>query len=99
MLVRAAVDRGSRDNVTVVIVDLSPASPEELAAEAQQAEVRVQASVGSLELRICGRRGGAWWHMWQGEMQCREVPMKMQCGQVGEMYKGEPGSCCKVLEV
>ena len=40
VLTRAAVDRGSRDNVTVVIVDLSPMTAEEAAAEAQLAEVR-----------------------------------------------------------
>lgn len=28
VLTRAAVDRGSRDNVTVVVVDLSPGGPE-----------------------------------------------------------------------
>jgi serine/threonine protein phosphatase PrpC len=33
VLTRAAVDRGSRDNVTVVIVDLSPVTVEELEAE------------------------------------------------------------------
>eukprot|EP00887_Chlorella_sp_A99_P007208 scaffold2.g7208.t1 len=36
VLTRAAVDRGSRDNVTVVIVDLSPATEAELAAEAAE---------------------------------------------------------------
>ena len=36
VLTRAAVDRGSRDNVTVVIVDLSPATEAELAAEAEE---------------------------------------------------------------
>ncbi|KAL6774179.1 hypothetical protein ACKKBG_A24055 [Auxenochlorella protothecoides x Auxenochlorella symbiontica] len=38
VLTRAAVDRGSRDNVTVVVVDLSSASPEEAVAEAASAE-------------------------------------------------------------
>ena len=33
VLTRAAVDRGSRDNVTVVIVDLSPMTAAEVAAE------------------------------------------------------------------
>lgn len=37
VLTRAAVDRGSRDNVTVVVVDLSSASPEEAVAEAASA--------------------------------------------------------------
>ncbi|KAL4855612.1 putative protein phosphatase 2C 8 [Chlorella vulgaris] len=38
VLTRAAVDRGSRDNVTVVIVDLSPMTAAELEAEAQLSE-------------------------------------------------------------
>jgi hypothetical protein len=38
VLTRAAVDRGSRDNVTVVIVDLSPMTPEEMEAEARLTE-------------------------------------------------------------
>lgn len=45
VLTRAAVDRGSRDNVTVVIVDLSPATEEELAA----------AEKGSSEVSKCSR--------------------------------------------
>ena len=40
VLTRAAVDRGSRDNVTVVIVDLSPMSPAEIEAAARLTEVR-----------------------------------------------------------
>lgn len=40
VLTRAAVDRGSRDNVTVVIVDLSPMTAAEMEAEAQLSEVR-----------------------------------------------------------
>jgi hypothetical protein len=39
VLTRAAVDRGSRDNVTVVIVDLSPMTQAEVEAEAQLSEV------------------------------------------------------------
>ena len=58
VLVRAAVDRGSRDNVTVVIVDLSPATPEELEEEARKAEV------GAMPAWGCGRlavwRGSCW---------------------------------------
>lgn len=46
VLVRAAVDRGSRDNVTVVIVDLSPATPEELEEEARKAEQESSAGDG-----------------------------------------------------
>ncbi|KAL4420687.1 hypothetical protein ABPG75_010343 [Micractinium tetrahymenae] len=38
VLTRAAVDRGSRDNVTVVIVDLSPMTQAEIEAEAQLSE-------------------------------------------------------------
>lgn len=40
VLTRAAVDRGSRDNVTVVIVDLSPMTQEEMETEARLTEVR-----------------------------------------------------------
>lgn len=51
VLTRAAVDRGSRDNVTVVIVDLSPMTPAEIEAEAQLSEVCVGAFWG-------GKKGG-----------------------------------------
>ena len=53
VLTRAAVDRGSRDNVTVVIVDLSPMTAAEVEAEAQLSEVGGLAAGG----QACGRAG------------------------------------------
>jgi hypothetical protein len=53
VLTRAAVDRGSRDNVTVVIVDLSPMTAAEVEAEAQLSEVGGLAAGG----QACGWAG------------------------------------------
>ena len=89
VLTRAAVDRGSRDNVTVVIVDLSPMTAAEVEAEAQLSEVgtsQYAASLYNARVREDGTQGGGcccmlvcnpWSRRQQAVLTCRSTRLPL----------------------
>lgn len=92
VLVRAAVDRGSRDNVTVVIVDLSPATQEELDAEAQRSEVgaaRVPQECCRFELWVRVRLCLGPVCIWGGSGVYMEAERSVEAGRA-------PQECCRL---